>query len=491
MRGVLVSLFCAGVVAAQDVATLAERQQWDELSAAIAAKADVNQKQADGATALHWAAYHDRADAVDELLAAGAEADEENRYELTPLLLACENGSTKIVSRLLKAGANANESCPGGASALMVASRTGVLGPVLALIEAGAKVDDKDSHGQDALIWAAAAGYPDVVSALVKHGAKLDQRLSSGFTPLLFAAREGKMSTVQRLLERGANVHDAIETEEDTNGRDAPKGTSAVLLALENGYYELAQFLIQSGVDPDDMRSGFTALHTLTWVRRPPRGDDEAGQPPPDTHGRLSSLDLIRALVKAGANVNKVLGDDAKGRETGALSFRGATPFLLAARNADLPMMKLLVELGADPHLANEEGSTPLMAAAGLGCRAPDEEAGTEDECVAVCEYLLSLGAKVDAVDKDGNTAMHGAALKSLPKVVQLLTRHGARAKVWHQKNDRGWTPLLIAQGFRPGNFKPSVPTVEAISAALSAEGITPPPAHARESLPKPKGYQR
>ena len=112
------------------------------------------------------------------------------------------------------------------------------------------------------------------------------------------------------------------------------------------------------------------------------------------------NLDFIREIVTAGAEVDATLGPNARAKAFGAINFHGATPFLLACRNADLPMMKLLVELGADPHKPNADGSTPLMAAAGLGCYAPDEEAGTEDECVAACEYLLSLGADVNAVDQ-------------------------------------------------------------------------------------------
>jgi ankyrin repeat protein len=264
-----------------------------------------------------------------------------------------------------------------------------------------------------------------------------------------------------------------------------------VLLAVENGHFELAMDLIRAGADPNDMRNGFTALHTITWVRRPPHGDDEAGQPPPDTHGKLSSLDFIREIVKAGAKVDAGLGPKVGVRLNRSIGFHGATPFLLACRNADLEMMKLLVALGADPHKPNADGSTPLMAAAGLGCYAPDEEAGTEDECVAACEYLLSLGADVNAVDRKNQTAMHGAAYKSLPKVAKLLAAKGAKIALWNQKNDRGWTPLLLAQGFRPGNFKPSVPTITAISDIMRANGIDPPPAPDRDALPKKKGYEQ
>jgi hypothetical protein len=104
---------------------------------------------------------------------------------------------------------------------------------------------------------------------------------------------------------------------------------------------------------------------------------------------------------------------------------------------------------------------------------------------------LISLGADVNAVDKKGQTAMHGAAYKNLPKVAKFLAAKGAKIDVWNQKNDRGWTPLLIAQGFRPGNFKPSVPTVEAISQIMLAAGVQPLPPPDRDTMPKKKGYEQ
>lgn len=474
-----------------DLPAAAEKQDWPAVSAHLIAKADVNATQADGTTAMHWAAYHDQAAVVDKLIAAGCKPDEKNRYGITPLLLACENGNERIARALLKAGAKADVSQAGGAEALLIAARTGRAGVVKALLDHGARIESHDSRGQTALMWAAAEGHAEVIEFLVKSGARVDHRLDSGFTALLFAAREGKTAAVKKLLQLGADVHDAIATKKKTGGRDAPHGTSAVLLAVENGHFELAMDLVRAGADPNDARNGFTALHTLTWVRKPPHGDDEAGQPPPDTHGKLSSLDFLREIVKAGAKVDAALGPDARAKAFGAINFHGATPFLLACRNGDLEMMKLLVELGADPHKPNADGSTPLMAAAGLGCYAPDEEAGTEDECVAACEYLIALGADVNAVDRKNQTAMHGAAYKSLPKVARLLAAKGARIDLWNRPNDRGWTPLLIAQGFRPGNFKPSVPTIAAISDLMRAQGVEPPPPPDREALPKKKGYEQ
>ena len=159
--------------------------------------------------------------------------------------------------------------------------------------------------------------------------------------------------------------------------------------------------------------------------------------------------------------MNARLERGASGR--GVLGRKGATPFLLAAMTADVPFMKMLVKLGADPRLPNAQHCTPLMAAAGVGCLAPGEEAGTEDEAIEAVKLAIELGNDINAVDDNGETAMHGAAYKSFPNVVQLLADKGAKIEVWNRKNKYGWTPLAIAEGHRPGNFKPSPETIAAI----------------------------
>jgi uncharacterized protein len=143
---------------------------------------------------------------------------------------------------------------------------------------------------------------------------------------------------------------------------------------------------------------------------------------------------------------------------------------------ADVPYMKALVKLGADPRLPNAQHCTPLMAAAGVGSLAPGEEAGTEDEAIEAVKLALELGDDVNAVDDNGETAMHGAAYKSFPRVVQLLADRGARIEVWDRKDRYGWTPLSIAEGHRPGNFKPAPETIAALQRVLRAAGLSPPP---------------
>ena len=457
------------------VADAAEKSDRSNIRALLKTRADVNAPQVDGMTALHWAAYLDDLETAKLLLKSGANAAATNRYSVTPLSLACRNGNTELVDLLLAAGADPNTTLRGGETALMSAARTGKVGPVKTLLEHGASCNARERRGQTALMWAAAEGHTGVVELLLKAGADFHTPLpDSGFTPLFFAVREGRTEVARVLLKAGADVNGTLEPRKFT-GKGPRAGTSPLVLAVENGHFELAVALLEAGADPNDQRSGFTALHALSWVRKPPRGDGDDGDPPPIGSGNLSSLQFVKKLVERGADVNARLK---KGKSApGNFSRAGATPFLLAAFTADVAYMRLLVELGADPLLANNDNCTPLMVACGIGIGsdAANETAGTEPEVIEAVQLLLKLGADVNAVDLNGETAMHGAAYKNLPKVVQLLAANGAKIEIWNRKNKYGWTPLMIAEGHRPGNFKPSAETIAAIQQIMLAAGVTPP----------------
>jgi ankyrin repeat protein len=454
------------------LADAAERGDGAGLRALVARHAEVNRAQADGMTALHWAAYRDDLDEARFLVGAGAEVGASNRYGVAPLSLACTNGNEAMVALLLDAGADPGTKLRGGETALMTAARTGRLGPVRALLARGADVNAREQRGQTALMWAAAEGHAEVVAALLAAGADFRSPLPSGFTPLAFAVREGRIEVVRVLLRAGADVNEAMQPRK-ASGRAPARGTTPLILAVENGHFELAVALLEAGADPNDQRSGFTALHTLTWVRKPNRGDDESGDPSPIGSGGLTSLQFVGKLAEHGADVNARLERGASGR--GVLARAGATPFLLASMTADVPLMKALLKHGADPRKPNARHSTPLMAAAGLGCLAPGEEAGTEDEAIEAVKLALELGNDLNAVDDNGETAMHGAAYKNFPRVVQLLADRGAKADVWDREDKYGWTPLSIAEGHRPGNFKPSPETVAALRRVLLTSGQSPP----------------
>jgi ankyrin repeat protein len=374
----------------------------------------------------------------------------------------------------------------------MTAARTGKPGPVAALLAQGANANAQESRGQTALMWAAAEGHSDVVTMLIAAGADPKATLiDSGFTAFFFAVREGHAEVVQALLDAGLDINATMQPRKPSL-KSPRKGTSALALAVENGHFDLAVQLLDAGADPNDQRSGFTPLHIMSWVRKPPRGEDE-GDPPPLGSGRLSSEQFVRKLVGEGADPNARLKHGRGG--PGMFDKTGATPFLMAAATADTGFMRLLVELGADPLLPNQDGCTPLMVACGIGVgsAAANETAGEEPEVLEAVEMLIKLGLDPNAVDANGETAMHGAAYKNLPKVVQLLADKGAKVETWNTKNRYGWTPLLIAEGHRPGNFKPSIETIDAIRKVMRAAGVTPPdptpaPAPVKEPYPSTDG---
>jgi len=462
------------IAAISPLADAVEKSDRAVMRALLKQRADVNAAQADGMTALHWAAYRDDFETAKSLVEAKASVAVTNRHGVTPLSLACQNGSGAIVELLLKHGANPNTSLRGGETALLTAARTGKPGPVAALLKHGADVNAKERRGQTALMWAAADGHTEVVELLIKAGADIHTTLpDSGFNAFFFAVRDGRADTVRAFLKAGVDVNSTMEPRRVTN-KGPKKGTAALPLAVENGHFNLAIELLQAGADPNDQRSGFTPLHVMTWVRKPQRGEDD-GDPSPLGSGNLNSLQLVRELVKRGADVNARLANGRGG--LGKFNTKGVTPFFMASATADTAYMKLLVELGANPAMTNVDGCTPLMAACGIGVGSAQatEVAGDEPEVLEAAQYLLKLGADVNAVDANGETAMHGAALKNLPKVVQFLADNGAKVEVWNKRNSFGSTPLMFAQGYRPGNFKPSFETVDAIQRVMLAAGVTPP----------------
>jgi ankyrin repeat protein len=286
--------------------------------------------------------------------------------------------------------------------------------------------------------------------------------------------RQGHLDVVGVFLEAGVDANGGVPIggrRQGYGGGPPPAGTSPLLLAVRNGHIELASALVDAGADPNAGASGYTVLHAIAVVRKPGVGDND---PAPAGSGSLTSLDLVRQLVARGADVNARMTRRANLNNT-RLNEEGATPFLLASLTADLELMRLLVSLGADPAIPNEDNSTPLIVAAGLATRSPGEDAGTEDEVIAALELLLELGADINAADANGETAMHAAAYKNLPKVVRFLAARGASVEVWNRPDKWEWTPLAIAVGYRFGNFKPHAETEAAIREEMLAAGVNPP----------------
>ena len=446
----------------------------------LAERVDPDAPQADGSTALHWAVHRDDVAIAELLIAAGADVDAGNRYGVQPIALACTNGNPAMAALLLDAGADPNAALAEGETALMTAARTGVVEVVELLLARGADVNAVETwRSQTALMWAAAEGHVDVVTALLAAGADVSAASGRGFTALLFAARQGQLEVAELLLDAGASLDAALSVNSRrsaggvTMARASEDGLNAFLLAVGSAHYELAALLLRRGADPNAAPRGWTALHQVSWVRK--MGVAGSNNPAPEGSGDMDSLEFVRLLAASGADLDARVTLRPPAGIT-VLNMIGGTPFLLAARTADAELMRLLAELGADPLLPNEDNTTPLMVAAGVGTSSPGEDPGTEPEVLEAVEAALALGGVLDAVDDNGETAMHGAAYKHAPAVVEFLAEQGARIDVWNRENARGWTPLKIVEGVQRGmNIVSSPETEAAVRAVMLRAGVQPP----------------
>jgi ankyrin repeat protein len=388
-----------------------------------------------------------------------------NPFGVTPLGYACELGHLEVAKILVEQKQPIEQLGPGGETPLMLAARNGNAALVELLLAQGANPNTTTPTGQTALMWAAAEGHAAVVEQLLAAGAQRDAKLKAGFNAWFFAVREGRIAVVESLLRAGVDINQkfAAAPNAPRRGRAPRPGSAALLLATVNGHFELAARLLDLGADPNAIDAGWTALHAITGVRKPGGGDND---PPPVGSGNLSSLDLVRKLKEKGADLNARMTKKINVGLT-SLNTIGATAFILAAKSADAPMLRLLAELGADPHIPTADGANAFIVGAGLGTRSPGEDAGTEAEVAEALAVIHAQKVDINAVDQNGETAMHGAAYRNSPAAVRFLASHGADPKIWNTKNKQGWTPLRIAEGYRFGNFKPSPVTVEAIRVLL------------------------
>ena len=415
---------------------------------------------ADGTTPLHRAAQRGDLALVRQLLAAGADPVARTRYGVTPLELASAGAGPEVVEALLAAGADANSVTREGETVLMAASRAGNVGAVRALLARGASPNlAEEWQGQTALMWAAAANHADVVRALLEAGATADvpaktfpgqPRLprgqgvaiqaahsnfpKGGLTALHFAAREGAIDAARALAAAGATLDVAD-----------PDGITPLHLAIINAHFDVAAVLIDGGADVNKAdRVGRTPLfmaadaNSMEWL---------FSRPIPEPSGELDALDVATRLLDKGAQVDAaltgrpfILHHNATGNRNIA---EGATPFFKAATTSDLPMMRLLLERGANPLSTTRNGTTALMALAGLNW-VEISSLGTEEESIEGITLLLARGADVNAANSLGETAMHGAAQRGANRIVQFLADRGAQLDA---VNKDGRTPSDEARG--------------------------------------------
>jgi ankyrin repeat protein len=395
------------------------------IRALIQQKADVKAAFPDGATALHWAAYHDDAESVDLLLKAGAAANSANDLGATPLWLAAQNGGAAVVARLLAGGANPNQALLSGETPLMVAARGGYVEVATQLLAKGANPNAHGTRGQTALMWAVSQQHPSVVKVLMAippHGyLGYNKNVPhGGETALMFAARVGDLESAKLLVAAGANVNDA----------DA-WGVTALTLAEHSGFTDLGLYLLDKGADPNKYDCGFAAIHEAIMRR------DEK---------------MVAALLEHGAKPDLPLktwtptrrSSDDWNFDPAAV---GSTPLWMATRFGEPGIMRLLIAKGADTKFVHsieyvaeagfgqdtrKERTTLIMAAAGMGRAGnlwePYPAREREAAVLDAVKIAVDLGGDINAVGLDGRSALDGANQLRMPTVVAYLTSKGAKA---------------------------------------------------------------
>ncbi len=424
--------------------------------------ADVNAAEADGSTALLWAANANDTDLVSRLLKAGANPKVHNQLGSTPLAEAAFNSNTEMMKALLDASADPNATGPDGQTPLMIVARTANIAGAKLLLAKGANPNAKESQrGQTALMWAAASSQAPMMRELLTAGAEVDAKTDTdlmtplvsgepraqprspgGMTAMLFAVREGCMDCTKALIEKGAKVD-----------LPDPEGVTPLISSLFNAHFDVAKYLIEKGANVDRWDWwGRTPLYLAVDYNTLPHG----GRPDQPSLDETLPIDVVRILLDRGANPNPQLKLAIPYRATGndrgldGILSVGTTPLVRAAKAQDSASIKLLVEHGALVDLPNNQGMIPLVAASGIGSSDRDSRGSyratdIQERAIASMELLIQHGANVNEPGgRQGQLPLQGAAMWGWPKVVAFLIEKGAEV---NRPDGRGLTALDHAMG--------------------------------------------
>lgn len=482
------------------IAEAARSQDWPAVQAMIRQPGvALDAASTEGSTALHFAIHAGETTVVQALLDAGSNVGTRNVAGISPLQLAVTTGDTAITKLLLAHGADARALDEAKESLLMLAARHGDGEMASALVAAGADPDYMEPQlGQDALMIAVRFGRAPVVAALIAARANLNQQSPPGpeptirapgagggstgegmvrsgvppegqrlagtgkFTALLYAARDGQLEAAKLLVQAGANLELAEYN-----------GITPLLMAVSNDHHDIARLLIQAGAN----------VNAADWYGRRPlwaateSRNRDVSTANATTNGvdRDAALEVIRMLLEKGAEPNARLEHfpPRMGGHAFNMSYVptvGETAFYRASLNNDLPLMRLLLKHGADPLLKTYHGSSPLMAAAGVGwVRGQTFIPGGEAAQLEAVKMLVELGADVNDANDMGLVAVHGAAFRWSDSVISWLVDHGARLDI---KDKVGRTAYTWAAGVTIPSTPPEPsPRTMALIEKLVAEG--------------------
>ena len=435
---------------------------------------DSNRQEPDGTTALMWAVRSDDLVAVRAMLRGGAHVDDANVNGVTALQLACANGSAAMIEALLRAGADIEKPDGAGETPLMTAVRSGEAAAVRVLLSKGAKANASEpEYGQTALMLAARGDQPALIPLLVAAGAQIDARTRvgpeprfrlpaentgskgkgisrggwpewgsrparpGGMTALLYAAREGHLEAVRLLLAAGAD-HELAQADE----------VRPLVMALTNNQLDVARALIEAGADVNAADwYGRTPLWSAIDIRN--REVDDGRKD--NGIDRAAALQIIDTLLRRGADPDSRILQVTPVRfnvlSLGAFTwvdFTGETPFIRAATAGDVTVMKRLLAAGADPKLSTRQGTSALMAAAGINWVVSQTWTEGPEPLLDAVRLCVELGLDVNQKNSMGLQAIHGAANRGSNNIIRFLAANGAQLET---PDREGRTPLEWAGG--------------------------------------------
>jgi ankyrin repeat protein len=478
LTAVLFSAMASAAFAQAEIADAASKGNKAEIERLLKRGADVNAQQADGATALQWAAYRGDAKLAEVLLKAGAKPGLANHDGATPLWLAAARGDAAVIQALLNGGADANEQLPLGRRPLMLAARSGHVDAVHALLDHGADVNASETErGTTALMQAADQGHADVLKELIQHGANVaavskpvarDGRtaaLGNSEDPrravrqqaiaVLCEAKPPDLQQVriQREMLFGAGAKDTPDA--DLCKGIERRGLGFVTIVGAGGNHGAGvggEALAEQGADGNQVvdTTGDPAPASTGRGRRPAAREADGGALTALVYAaRTGSIDAARTLLEGGADVNET-------------TRYGWSPLLAATQNGNYQIAKFLIEHGANVNLANKGGWAPLyLAVDNRNIEGGDYPVRTPDmDSLAFITYLLDKGANVNWritestetrtvftnqwLNEDGATAFLRAAQSGDLELLKLLIARGADPKI---NTKLGVTPLAAAAG--------------------------------------------
>jgi len=435
----------------------------------IAAKADVNAPQVDGATALHWAIYREDDDLVDLLIKSGANVKAANRDGMTPLAMASLYGKPALILKLLKAGADAAEVGPNGQTVLMLAARNGNPDAIKVLIEGGAKVNVRESiRGTTALMWAAEQKHPAAVKALLAGGADFNAKSAGAGLPRNYLAPRVNTEVVKQAAERykraaaaGRTYEEQLKWEKENGQYNGPPSIGEQLAARER-----ADAAARGGATP--AAAGQASSTASAQAAEAPAGRGGRGR-----GGRGNSAAGGAAAGAARGATAAAEDDDNGDNEVVVAGLVGSgggglTPLIFAAREGDLESTKLLLDAGANVNQTSEYGWTPLLTA-------------TNNRHYVLGKYLIERGADVNKANKGNWTPLYIATdnrnieggVYPVPKpdmdhlaYIELLLEHGADPNARAKDNTLTRT-IFTMQWFYEDGCTPFVRAAQSSDTAL------------------------